>query len=47
MPTIDIRPFKVDTSNVDIMNAIRRNASSEYQRRIPEATKASDSRSEL
>ena len=41
MPTIDIRPFKVDTSNVDIMNAIRRNASSEYQRRIPEATKAS------
>lgn len=40
MPKIDVRPFKTNTSNVDILNAIRKNASPEYQRRIPEATKA-------
>lgn len=35
-----VRPFKNDVSNVDILNAIRKNASSDYQRRIPDATKA-------
>lgn len=40
MPEIDIRPLKPNTSNVDILNAIRKNASPDYQRRIPEATKA-------
>lgn len=41
MPTIDIRPFKPDTPNENILNAIRKNASPAYQSRIPEATKAS------
>lgn len=35
-----VRPFKTDVSNDQILNAIRKNASSDYQRRIPEATKA-------
>lgn len=34
------RAFKIDTPNQDILNAIRKNASQEYQRRIPHATKA-------
>jgi len=40
-PVIDIRPLKPNTSNVDILNAIRKNASPDYQKRVPEATKAS------
>lgn len=40
MPEIDIRPFKENTSNADILNAIRKNASPSYKNRIPEATKA-------
>jgi len=36
---IDVRPLKL-VDNVDILNAIREDASSDYQRRIPEATKA-------
>ena len=38
MPT-DVRPLK-PSSNLDILNAIRRDADLTYQRRIPEATKA-------
>lgn len=38
MPQIDVRPFKPE-SNVDIINAIRKNASPDYQRRVPEASK--------
>ena len=34
------RRFKPDTSNQDILNAIRKNASNDYQRRIPNATKS-------
>ena len=34
------RAFKPDTSNADILNAIRRNASNDYQSRIPMATKS-------
>lgn len=41
MPEIDVRPFKANTSNENILNAIRKNASPEYQSRIPETTKAS------
>lgn len=38
--TLDVRPFKPTVDNVDIMNAVRKNATVDYQRRIPEATKA-------
>ena len=34
------RRFKPDTSDQDILNAIRKNASNDYQRRIPNATKS-------
>ncbi len=37
----DIRPFRPNTPNEDILNAIRNTASPDYQRRIPAATKAS------
>ena len=40
MPKIDIRPFKQGISNEDVLDSIRKNASPDYQRRIPEATKA-------
>lgn len=36
---LDVRPFK-SPNNTDILNAIRKNASSDYQRRIPAADKA-------
>lgn len=36
----EIFEFRTDASNVDTLNAIRENASSTYQQRIPEATKA-------
>lgn len=39
MPKMDIRPFKA-TNNADILNAIRHDASSDYQNRIPESTKS-------
>lgn len=39
MPIMDVRPLK-ENSNADILNAIRKNSSPDYQRRIPEATKA-------
>ena len=35
------RQFRKDISNEQILNAIRKNASYDYQRRIPDATKAS------
>jgi hypothetical protein len=38
-PTIDIRPLK-DVDNTDIINAIRNDASSDYRKRVPEATQA-------
>jgi hypothetical protein len=38
--TLDVRPFR-DINNADIFNAIRNNATVDYQKRIPEATKAS------
>lgn len=38
-PTLDVTPLR-DASNEDIINAIRNEASSDYQRRIPAATKA-------
>lgn len=41
MPEIDIRPLKENTSNESLLNYIRKNASPDYQRRIPETTKAS------
>lgn len=41
MPTMEVNTLKSNVSNVDILNAIRKNASPEYQRRIPEATQAS------
>lgn len=41
MPKIEIRPFKADTPNEVILNALRDKASPDYQSRIPEATKAS------
>lgn len=41
MPTKNIRQFKANTSNIDVMNAIRNKASNEYQARVPETTKAS------
>jgi len=37
---LDVRPFR-DVDNTAILNAIRNNATVDYQRRIPEATKAS------
>lgn len=40
MPTLDARPFRAETSNSDILNAIRNVSSLDYQRRIPAATKA-------
>lgn len=39
MPRINVTPM-VPTDNIDILNAIRKNASPEYQRRVPEATQA-------
>lgn len=41
MPEIDIRPLKPNTPNAEILEAIHRNASPDYQRRITEPTKAS------
>lgn len=35
-----IRPFRAQTTNAQIMDAIRNTASSDYQRRVPPATKA-------
>jgi hypothetical protein len=43
MATKTIRTLK-DTSNAAVLNTIRENASLEYQRRIPEATKANQKR---
>jgi hypothetical protein len=40
MPQLDPRPFRAETSNADILNAIRNVSSLDYQRRIPAATKA-------
>lgn len=37
---VDTRPLRTDLSNIDWMNAIRNQAGSEYQNRIPEATQA-------
>lgn len=39
MPPIDTRPFR-NPNNVDILNAIRKNSTVDYQKRIPAATKA-------
>lgn len=39
MPQMPVRPFR-KTDNETILNAIRNEASTDYQRRIPEATKA-------
>ena len=39
MPTMPVKQFRPDTSNVQILNAIRKNASNLYQSRIPAATK--------
>ena len=36
---LDVRPFR-NPNNIDILNAIRKNATVDYQKRIPEATKA-------
>jgi len=38
--TLDVRPFR-EVSNTAILDAIRNNATVDYQRRIPEATKGS------
>jgi len=40
MAHLEITPFRADTNNADVLNAIRNVSSSDYQRRIPEATKA-------
>lgn len=40
MPTKNIRGFKANTPNIEVMNAIRNSASNAYQQRVPEATKA-------
>lgn len=40
MPKLPVKAFREGTDNVVMLNAIRKLASSEYQRRIPEATKA-------
>lgn len=40
MVELAIQPWDPNTSNVDLLEAIRYEASSEYQRRIPDATKA-------
>jgi hypothetical protein len=37
---VTVLPFRESTSNTDILAAIRKNASPDYQRRIPDATKA-------
>lgn len=37
---VTVLPFRETTSNVDILAAIRKDASPDYQRRIPDATKA-------
>lgn len=37
--SLDVRPFR-NPNNVDILNAIRKNSTTDYQRRIPAATKA-------
>lgn len=39
MPQLPVKPFK-RKDNVSILNAIRNESSSDYQRRVPEATKA-------
>lgn len=41
MANLAIRPWDPDTTNEQILDAIRFEASSEYQRRIPDSTKAS------
>lgn len=40
MPHLDIRPWNPDTTNAEIIKAIRHEASSEYQRRIPDEIKS-------
>jgi len=40
MPELAIKPWNPNTTNADIIKAIRHEASSEYQRRIPDAIKA-------
>lgn len=40
MPTLAVKPWNPQTSNADIIAAIRHEASSEYQRRIPDEIKA-------
>lgn len=40
MPKLPVRQFRATTTNDLILNAIRKNASLDYQRRVPEATKA-------
>lgn len=40
MPTLAVKPWDPKTSNADIIAAIRHEASSEYQRRIPDEIKA-------
>lgn len=37
---LDVRDLRQTVDNIDIMNVIRKNATVDYQRRIPEATKA-------
>lgn len=37
---MNVRPFRDDISNVQILNAVRKNATPDYQRRIPNATQA-------
>lgn len=40
MPKPPVKPFPKNISNIELMNAIRKDGSTDYQRRIPEATKA-------
>lgn len=40
MPKPPVKPFRTQASNIEILNAIRKTASLDYQTRIPEATKA-------
>lgn len=40
MPQLPASELRDDISNIDILNAIRKNATIDYQRRIPDATKA-------
>jgi hypothetical protein len=41
MPYKDVRPFRDNLTNEEILDAVRNEASSDYQRRVPAATKAS------